>query len=160
AHVVPVFPDTPYPTQPSRLYTADDLAAGFAEGGFESMYDTRVFRHYVERGGATPHLREALPPRGPDPGVDNAPAHPSGAWVQEHGAGGIVGVMGGHAERRGSPAYRAAAALSWQLSRAGKLILTGGGPGVMEAANLGSYLSTLPEDALSSAIDDLALAPD
>jgi predicted Rossmann-fold nucleotide-binding protein len=160
AHVVPVFPDMPYPTQPSRLYTPDDLAAGFAQGGFESMYDTIVFRHYVGRGGATPDLREALAQRVHDHGIDNALAHVSGAWVQEHGAGSIVGVMGGHAELRGSPAYRAAAALSWQLSRAGKLILTGGGPGVMEAANLGSYLSTLPERELSAAIDDLSVAPD
>jgi predicted Rossmann-fold nucleotide-binding protein len=160
AHVVPVFPDTPYPTQPSRLYTADDLSAGFAEGGFESMYDTTVYRHYVGHGGATPDLREALAQRVHDHGIDNALAHVSGAWVQEHGTGSIVGVMGGHAALRGSPAYRAAATLSWELSRAGKLILTGGGPGVMEAANLGSYLSTLPESELSAAVDDLAIAPD
>jgi predicted Rossmann-fold nucleotide-binding protein len=160
AHVVPVFVDTPYPTQPPRLYTPDDLAYGFAAGGFEAMYDTDVYRHYVAHGGATPDLREALAQRVHDHGIDNALAHISGAWIQEHGAGSIVGVMGGHAEHRGSPAYRAAATLAWQLSREGKLILTGGGPGVMEAANLGSYLSTFAESELAAAIDQLAKATD
>src|SRR6266511_84317 len=36
----------------------------------------------------------------------------------------------------------------------------GGGPGVMEAANLGSYLSGHDVSALTAAIDRLALAPD
>jgi MinD-like ATPase involved in chromosome partitioning or flagellar assembly len=42
--------------------------------------------------------------------------------------------MGGHAQPRGSVVYRLAATLGWRLARAGKLVLTGGGPGVMEAA--------------------------
>src|SRR5437016_10953286 len=33
AHVIPRFDDVPYPTHPARLYTPDDLADGFAEGG-------------------------------------------------------------------------------------------------------------------------------
>ena len=34
AQVVPAFPGRPYPTQPARMYTPDDLAAGFDGGGF------------------------------------------------------------------------------------------------------------------------------
>ena len=52
ANVVPPFSGLPYPTQPSHLYTADDLAAGFAEGGFAGMYDTRVYAHFRAHGGA------------------------------------------------------------------------------------------------------------
>ena len=40
AHVIPDFPNLPYPTQPNRLYTPEDLAEGFAEDGFIGMYDT------------------------------------------------------------------------------------------------------------------------
>ena len=58
--VVPVFADTPYPTQPSQLYTADDMMAGFDVNGFATMYDAVVYKHYIEHGGATPDLREAL----------------------------------------------------------------------------------------------------
>ncbi|HCU49446.1 MAG TPA: hypothetical protein DGG94_06535 [Micromonosporaceae bacterium] len=159
-HVVPVFLDTPYPTQPSRLYTPEDLAAGFDIAGFEGMYDTLVYRHYLQRGGANPDLREALAQRVHDHGIDNALAHETGHWVSKHGSGSIVGIMGGHAEHRGSPGYRAAAELAWLLARSGKLVLTGGGPGVMEAANLGSYLSTLTPNDLTTAVDELAKAAD
>ncbi|MBB5870885.1 putative Rossmann-fold nucleotide-binding protein [Allocatelliglobosispora scoriae] len=160
AHVVPAFDGIPFPTQPSRLYTAADLAAGFESGGFQAMYDTVVYRHYIERGGATPDLREALAQRVHDHGIDNALAHDSGEWVAEHGPGSIVGIMGGHAERRGSPGYRDAARLASLLSAADRLVLTGGGPGVMEAANLGSYLSTRPAADLTAAIDELGAATD
>jgi predicted Rossmann-fold nucleotide-binding protein len=72
----------------------------------------------------------------------------------------VVGVMGGHAELRGAPAYVQAAELGRQLARAGCLVLTGGGPGVMEAANLGAYLANQPDEALPAAVAELAAAPD
>ena len=56
----------------------------------------------------------------------------------------IVGIMGGHAVLRGDDTYRAAAELAAILTTAGRTVLTGGGPGAMEAANLGAYLSPWP----------------
>ncbi|MFC8618317.1 LOG family protein [Micromonospora purpureochromogenes] len=160
ANVVPPFSGLPYPTQPSHLYTPEELAAGFAEGGFAGMYDTRVYAHFREHGGALPDVREALGQRLHDHGVDNALVDATRSWLATHGPQSVVGVMGGHAVPRGSVPYRMAAVLGWELARADRLVVTGGGPGVMEAANLGAFLAGRPAEELTAAIDLLAVAPD
>jgi predicted Rossmann-fold nucleotide-binding protein len=71
----------------------------------------------------------------------------------------IVGVMGGHAVERGAPAYRSAAILGRELARAGLVVATGGGPGVMEAANLGAWFAPFDDAGLETALETLARAP-
>ncbi|MEE6258292.1 LOG family protein [Plantactinospora sonchi] len=160
ADVVPAFPALPYPIHPPRLYTPDDLAAGFDTHGFAGMYDTVVYQHFRTHGGALPEVREALTQRLHDHAVDNALADATRSWLSTHGPGSVVGVMGGHAVPRGTSAYRLAATLGWELARADRLVVTGGGPGVMEAANLGAYLADRSAEELTTAIDVLATAPD
>jgi hypothetical protein len=65
----------------------------------------------------------------------------------------VAVVMGGHATSRGSREYKATARLGYQLARAGFIVATGGGPGSMEAANLGAYMSSRSEADLEKSLE-------
>src|SRR5690606_35399908 len=66
--------------------------------------------------------------------------------------------IGGHALRRGTEDFAAAALLGHRVAQAGALVLTGGGPGAMEAANLGAWAPD--EEVLAEALEAVAQVPD
>jgi predicted Rossmann-fold nucleotide-binding protein len=71
----------------------------------------------------------------------------------------MVGIMGGHDLARDADLYRTVAELGRALTQAGFVVATGGGPGVMEAANLGAWFATFDESSLETAIASMADAP-
>nr|WP_307840960.1 Rossmann fold nucleotide-binding protein [Streptomyces sp. GESEQ-4] len=71
----------------------------------------------------------------------------------------VVGVMGGHAMARGTEEYAGAARLGRELARAGFTVATGGGPGAMEAANLGAYAAPFGDAMLTEALQLLGKTP-
>ncbi|HJQ04553.1 MAG TPA: Rossmann fold nucleotide-binding protein [Nocardioides sp.] len=77
------------------------------------------------------------------------------SWIQGRS---LVGVMGGHAVERGQPAYDDTARLGHLLG-ATHVVATGGGPGAMEAANLGARLAGLPAETVAEASRILAGVP-
>ncbi len=60
---------------------------------------------------------------------------------------------------RGTDEYAGAARLGRTLARAGLTVATGGGPGAMEAANLGAYAAPFEDAMLEEALQLLAKAP-
>ena len=151
----------PEPFDPLRkgLYTADELMQGYTPAHPDGALDRRIARHFVAAGGRNPpSAAEAIAQRLHDFGIDRALT----AWLSGEGgtAPKVVGVMGSHSTPRDDPQYALVAELGWRLARAGFLVATGGGPGLMEAANLGAYLSNHSDSgALDRAIATLKRAP-
>ncbi|MFH8255082.1 LOG family protein [Streptomyces roseolus] len=152
ALVFPPVPDLPFDPYRNRLYTPDELYEGVTgPGGYEATPDARSHAWFgVTRadGDVFSSMLRALH----DDAVGDA--------LDEHLAGHrVVGVMGGHAMARGTEAYAGAARLGRSLARAGYTVATGGGPGAMEAANLGAYTAPFDDPALDDALALLAKAP-
>ncbi|HEY0094459.1 MAG TPA: hypothetical protein VGB96_09055, partial [Archangium sp.] len=71
----------------------------------------------------------------------------------------VVAIMGGHSMLRGQPDYRAVAELARELARLGFFLVSGGGPGAMEATHLGARFARRSEAELGAALEVLARAP-
>ena len=152
AHGALVFPTDPHaPVNPYRssLYQPHELYEGLREHGYEATPDARAY--HWSRDGALEHdafvtLLRAIH----DDSITDA--------LDEFiGGAPVVGVMGGHALPRGTDGYAGAARLGHDLATAGRTVVTGGGPGAMEAANLGAMAADV--EALDEAVRRLAAVP-
>ena len=146
--VFPTDPSAPVDPYRARLYQPEELYTGLASG-YDATPDARAYHWFCDpliahdalvttmraihddaMGSALTDLLDDLP---------------------------VVGVMGGHDLRRDTPAYAAAARLGHRLAQADRVVLTGGGPGAMEAANLGAYCRS--DTDLDAALAVLSLVP-
>lgn len=71
----------------------------------------------------------------------------------------VAAVMGGHKLKRGTDGFREAALLGRTLAREGFVVATGGGPGAMEAANLGAHMASFDDASLDRALATVAEVP-
>jgi predicted Rossmann-fold nucleotide-binding protein len=148
--VFPAIPELPFDAYRGRLYDADELYAGL-EHGYDATPDARIYawsRQHDEHGDTSRTLAAALH----DHAIADALTElPNGRpWV---------GVMGGHGVLRGDANYRAAVLLGRTLARRDRVVVTGGGPGAMEAANLGASLASYDDAAVDSALAELTAVP-
>jgi predicted Rossmann-fold nucleotide-binding protein len=143
--------DLPYDPFRKSLYTRDELMAGWPG----ETRDSRIQRHVLEHGFRAPPAAEALAQRLHDHAVDAALSD----LLCREPRSRVVGIMGGATTPRTDPWYRRTAELARMLSRAGFMVTSGGGPGTMEAANLGAFLARHDDGALDDALAILARAP-
>ena len=147
-----VFPTDPHaPVNPYRssLYQPHELYHGLTEHGYEATPDALAY-HWSRDGDLEHDAFVTLLRAVHDDSISDA--------LDEVLRGRpVVGVMGGHALHRDTEAYAAAAGLGHDLASAGLTVTTGGGPGAMEAANLGALAAS--PDALDEALARLAGIP-
>lgn len=147
AVVFPALPGVPVDTYRTRLYSPEELYDGLDGVGYDATMDARAYAW--SRQPADPDL--ALARALHDHAIDQALIE----WVDDRH---IVGVMGGHSLDRGSPGHRDAVELGQSLGRR-FTVATGGGPGAMEAANLGAWLAPYDDSAIDQALDLLTRVP-
>ncbi len=131
----------------AALYSPAEL---YDRAPYAESFDARAYAWARAACGPAEALAEVLH----DQAVDTALA----GWVREHGAHGLVGVMGGHAADRGTPGYAEAARLGALLGTR-HVVATGGGPGAMEAANLGGRMAGLPAEVVAEAVRRVSAVP-
>ena len=142
--VLPTIPDVPVDPYRASLYAPPEL---YDTPHYHDSLDARAYAW--SQGGAD--TDDALAMDLHDHAIDVALE----TWLEGRS---VVGVMGAHTFERGSRPYAAAAHLGHRLGPA-HTVATGGGPGAMEAANLGAFLADHPGPALDDALQRLAAVP-
>lgn len=156
ALVFPQLPDLPFDTYRNGMHTGPELYAGL-ERGYPETPDAMVYAWFQSPASQSlsGRLAQSLHDHGVSDAVDDLLAAVDPARC--------IGIMGGHAAHRGGPTYRDAARLGALLAEHDRVVLTGGGPGAMEAANLGARLTPpgarADEDVIAQAVEVLAQVP-
>lgn len=148
----------PYDVTRPLLYSAKDLYKGYDPNHPESQeecYDSHVYHHYLDTGkrayGAKELLARSLHDFSMTKAVDE--------YVEKQGRQNFVGVMGGHGLMRTDAMYRQIVSISKRLTELGFTMITGGGPGAMEATHLGAWLASRSDEDMEKALEMLSAVP-
>lgn len=158
ATVFPRFPHLPYDPYRPSLYTREELMEGWTAVEDLSR-DKRIYDHFEGHGRKSPGVVEALAERLHDHAIDDALQDLLQGRVERDGEKRVVAIMGGHGTSRRDPYFRKVAVIAQKLTQEGYFVTTGGGPGIMEAGNLGAYLAEASAGDLAEALRLLARAP-
>ena len=150
--------DVPFNAFRNTLYTADTLYEGYELGNpdsYKDCFDNKVYQHYLRMGKAATDAKETLARTLHDRAISDC-VHELLSHYDERK---IIGIMGGHGLLRTDPMYRKIVCISKQLTERGYLMVSGGGPGAMEATHLGAFLAGRTEEDVDEALNILSTAP-
>lgn len=148
------------PFKPVRreLYTAEELYKGFDpedEKSKDTCADALIYKHYLEKGKQPEDIRESL-----CRSIHDHDMHINlKNFFKDHDSRKCVGIMGGHANSRKDEMFRKVVLLSKQLTENGFYMLSGGGPGAMEATHLGAWMAGRRPEEVEDALQILSSAP-
>ena len=155
--------EVPYNVTRRSLYNASDLYQGYEPSSdaqadmasYSNCYDGMTYQHYLLMGKNAQNVNESLARTLHDHSIHVA----LDAFLANHDGRRCVGVMGGHAMLRTDPMYSSIVMLSKRLTEEGFCMLTGGGPGAMEATHLGAWMAGRPDKEVNDALKMLTVAP-
>ena len=145
-----------------RLYNAEELYQGYEpsddeaqdRASFANCYDSRVYQHFMAHGKIATEVNESVARTFHDHGIHMALK----AFLATHDPRRCIGIMGGHAILRTDPLFACVAMLSKRLTEEGFFMVSGGGPGAMEATHLGAWMAGRTDEEAREAISTLAAA--
>lgn len=148
--------NTPPVTIPADLYTTELLLGAWDpadELSYASTLDAKAYAAAYADGLRVPREDETARTRAlHDHGITRA-------LSRQLAGKRVAAFMGGHKLKRDSESYRMVADCAKSLAKDGVLVVSGGGPGAMEAALLGARLSELDDDEFSEALRVLMTVP-
>jgi predicted Rossmann-fold nucleotide-binding protein len=140
-----------------QLYSQKDLDTSDAKGA--PTLDQAIFEEYESAGRfpADPLIAQARMLH--DAAMEDALREFLATTCSSKECKGFVGIVGGASEPRGTPDYVETVRIARALTLAGYFVVTGGGPGMMEAANLGAFMAGASDEELNVAIASLRARP-
>ena len=161
-HLLPenfIFPilDVPFNTYPNRLYNKNSLYNDFNRHEPETYFKTldKIVYDYYKKSQENLSIKDTLAQRLHDHSITDS-LHEYIAGFDERK---LVAIMGGHKIKRTDKMYFQVASLSKLLTENGYLMLSGGGPGSMEATHVGAWMAGRTNNELLQAIEILSIAP-
>ena len=148
----------PYDVTRKALYSARELYArsGFSADSPEgTSFDAEVYAHFLQTGKQAELVEERLARALHDHGIQAA----LDRFFKTHHHHLCLGIMGGHALQRTDTMFRDIVSLSKRLTENGFYMLSGGGPGAMEATHLGAWMAGRSDEEVSDALSLLREAP-
>ncbi len=142
----------------NRLYSPEELYEGYDPrnpNSYQTCYDGRVYKHYLKMGKHARNVKETLARSMHDHSISDCLQE----FLSHYNEHRLIGIMGGHGLLRTDEAYERIAHLSKKLTEDGFLMITGGGPGAMEATHLGAWMAGNTEESLKEALNILREAP-
>lgn len=148
----------PFDVSRKSLYHPAELYEGFCpddESSYSQCFDSIIYQRYTSMGQHTNNVNELLARTLHDHSIHTALAR----FFKTYDHRRCVGVMGGHALLRTDKAYRDIALLSQRLTQEGFIMLSGGGPGAMEATHLGAWMAGFSRQDMDDALETMMPAP-
>lgn len=161
-HLLPnnfIFPllEVPFNTYPNKLYNKETLYNGFNYLNSQTYSQTsdKVVYDYYQQSLKKNSIKDTLAQRLHDHSISDTMYE----FIANYDERRLVAIMGGHKVKRTDDMYFQVAQLSKTLTENGYLMLSGGGPGAMEATHFGAWMAGRSNEDLLEAAAILSEAP-